>query len=66
MSLTEYLERRIGLAGPEEADLISGERSNLTHSLTDGAHDGVLRRPPLGHVLASAHEMGRELDGEHD
>lgn len=59
-ALTMYLEREVGLVGPLEADLISGGRSNLTYSLTDGAHDWVLRRPPLGHVLASAHDMGRE------
>ena len=42
-------------------DLIAGGRSNLTYSVTDrtGAR-WVLRRPPLGHVLATAHDMGRE------
>lgn len=60
VALTTYLEREVGLAGPLEAALISGGRSNLTYSLTDGRHPWVLRRPPLGHVLASAHDMGRE------
>ena len=41
--------------------LIAGGRSNLTFAVT-GA-DGrrfVLRRPPLGHVLATAHDMAHE------
>lgn len=41
--------------------LIAGGHSNLTYSVTGS--DGrrwVLRRPPLGQVLATAHDMGRE------
>ena len=45
---------------PLSAELISGGKSNLTYSVTDGAHTWVLRRPPLGHVVATAHDMGRE------
>ncbi|WP_051939483.1 phosphotransferase family protein [Phaeacidiphilus oryzae] len=48
------------LAGPLSAELISGGKSNLTYRLTDGSRRLVLRRPPLGHVLATAHDMGRE------
>jgi aminoglycoside phosphotransferase (APT) family kinase protein len=40
--------------------LIVGGRSNLTYAVTDGVAHGVLRRPPLGHVLATADDMGRE------
>ncbi|MBN9608993.1 MAG: phosphotransferase family protein [Actinobacteria bacterium] len=47
-------------AGPLRATLIAGGRSNLTYALTDGMKRWVLRRPPLGHVLATAHDMGRE------
>ncbi|SEL90617.1 phosphotransferase family protein [Streptacidiphilus jiangxiensis] len=46
--------------GPLTATLISGGKSNLTYRLTDGNHRWVLRRPPLGHVLATAHDMVRE------
>ncbi|WP_019854543.1 phosphotransferase family protein [Actinopolyspora mortivallis] len=46
--------------GGLRAELIQGGRSNLTYRLTDGEHEWVLRRPPLGHVLATAHDMGRE------
>ena len=45
-------------------ELIAGGRSNLTYRLTFPAPAGparlVLRRPPLGHVLPTAHDMGRE------
>ena len=40
---------------------IAGGHSNLTFKVDDSAgHSYVLRRPPLGHRLASAHDMGRE------
>lgn len=43
-----------------EAELVSGGRSNLTYQLSDGKDRWVLRRPPLGAVLETAHDMGRE------
>ncbi|WP_068258617.1 phosphotransferase family protein [Janibacter limosus] len=46
--------------GALHASLISGGRSNLTYLLTDGDRRWVLRRPPLGAVLETAHDMGRE------
>jgi aminoglycoside phosphotransferase (APT) family kinase protein len=49
------------LDGPIEASLIAGGRSNLTYLVRSGALEYVLRRPPLGHVLATAHDMGREF-----
>lgn len=60
--LTAHLSRtRPGLlAGPLDAALVAGGRSNLTYVLTDGRGRWVLRRPPLGHVLETAHDMGRE------
>jgi aminoglycoside phosphotransferase (APT) family kinase protein len=45
---------------PLTAELIAGGRSNLTYAISDGTHEWVLRRPPLGHVVATAHDMGRE------
>jgi aminoglycoside phosphotransferase (APT) family kinase protein len=46
---------------PLRYELIAGGHSNLTYRVIDaeGAR-WVLRRPPLGHVLATAHDMGRE------
>lgn len=48
------------LQGTLTAELVAGGRSNLTYVLSDGTTRWVLRRPPLGHVLATAHDMGRE------
>jgi aminoglycoside phosphotransferase (APT) family kinase protein len=45
---------------PLHAELIAGGRSNLTYAVDDGEHTWVLRRPPLGHVVETAHDMGRE------
>lgn len=49
------------LTPPFRFDLIAGGRSNLTFRVADAAcNELVLRRPPLGNTLASAHDMGRE------
>ena len=57
-----WLEANVeGAVGPFTAELIGGGRSNLTFTVT--GRDGrrlVVRRPPLGHVLATAHDMARE------
>ena len=46
---------------PFTYELIAGGRSNLTFLVTDAnGRKLVLRRPPLGHVLATAHDMARE------
>jgi aminoglycoside phosphotransferase (APT) family kinase protein len=47
-------------AGLTGIRLISGGRSNLTYRLDLGPEALVLRRPPLGHVLPTAHDMSRE------
>lgn len=60
--LEEWLNSNIeGAEGPFSYSLIAGGRSNLTFHVTD-AHGMqlVLRRPPMGHVLATAHDMERE------
>ncbi|AQA01504.1 hypothetical protein BVC93_02580 [Mycobacterium sp. MS1601] len=46
--------------GTLSASLVSGGRSNLTFRLDTGGAPLILRRPPLGHVLETAHDMGRE------
>ena len=40
--------------------LIAGGKSNLTYRVASDAGEVVLRRPPLGHVLPTAHDMVRE------
>ncbi|NLU69010.1 phosphotransferase family protein [Streptomyces sp. HNM0574] len=47
--------------GPLRGEVIQGGRSNLTYRVTDGTGRWVVRRPPLGHVLATAHDMSREF-----
>ena len=61
-SVTAWLAERIPqLAPPLQFTLIAGGHSNLTYRFVDSLGQAfVLRRPPLGHVLESAHDMGRE------
>ncbi|MFD7709028.1 phosphotransferase family protein [Streptomyces sp. NPDC059786] len=55
------MRERPGLvSGSLTGRLIEGGRSNLTYEVTDGTARWVVRRPPLGHVLATAHDMRRE------
>ncbi|MGD0374962.1 MAG: phosphotransferase family protein [Streptosporangiaceae bacterium] len=49
-----------GLGELQGVELIAGGRSNLTYRLDLEAGKLVLRRPPLGHVLPTAHDMTRE------
>jgi aminoglycoside phosphotransferase (APT) family kinase protein len=61
-AVAPWLEANVaGARGPFTFELIAGGHSNLTYRVVgaDG-HPLVLRRPPLGHLLASAHDMGRE------
>ena len=48
------------LGGALDATLIAGGKSNLTYRVGDGEGAWIVRRPPLGHVLATAHDMARE------
>jgi aminoglycoside phosphotransferase (APT) family kinase protein len=60
--VTQWLRSHVpALRTPVQFTLITGGHSNLTYRCEDAAGDAyVLRRPPLGHVLESAHDMGRE------
>ena len=61
-SVTDWLQTNVtGAVGPFDFDVIAGGHSNLTYRVTaSNGNRFVLRRPPLGHVLASAHDMSRE------
>ncbi len=56
--LVEAAEGR--LTGELSAEVISGGRSNLTYLVRGETGSVVVRRPPLGLVLPSAHDMSRE------
>jgi aminoglycoside phosphotransferase (APT) family kinase protein len=62
-NVTRFLREQVpGAAAPFAFELISGGRSNLTYLVRDaGGATWVLRRPPLGHVLPTAHDMAREF-----
>jgi aminoglycoside phosphotransferase (APT) family kinase protein len=59
--LAAYLRGK--LPGSEQAlaiEQFGGGHANLTYLLRYGAQEYVLRRPPIGPVAATAHDMGRE------
>src|SRR5215468_8497541 len=57
-----YLVEAAGgrLTGELTGEVIAGGKSNLTYLVTGGSGRVVVRRPPLGLVLPSAHDMARE------
>jgi aminoglycoside phosphotransferase (APT) family kinase protein len=55
-----WLRERVPVAGPVAWSLLAGGRSNLSYRLDVPGASYVLRRPPLGHVQATAHDMARE------
>jgi aminoglycoside phosphotransferase (APT) family kinase protein len=63
-ALKSYLRERLpGADGELELLQFPGGHSNLTYLLRAGGHEYVLRRPPLGPVAPTAHDMVREFRG---
>jgi len=60
-AVTRYLQSQ-GLAvdGTPELAQFSGGASNLTYLLRYPQQDVILRRPPMGHIAKSAHDVVRE------
>ncbi|MBZ0275630.1 MAG: phosphotransferase family protein [Anaerolineae bacterium] len=59
--LADYLRGQLpGSDQPLAVRQFGGGAANLTYLLDYGSHEYVLRRPPLGPVAPSAHDMGRE------
>ena len=59
--VTDWLAEHTELRGPLQFLRIGGGQSNLTYRIDDAAgRSAVLRRPPMGEVLQSAHDMSRE------
>ena len=60
-ALAAYLKNRLeGADQPLTVRQFGGGAANLTYLLDFGTHQYVLRRPPLGPIAKSAHDMGRE------
>jgi aminoglycoside phosphotransferase (APT) family kinase protein len=57
--LTEHLPGFVG--GTLRGEVVEGGKSNLTYVVHDQTSKWVVRRPPLGHVLPTAHDMKREF-----
>ena len=60
--VSEWFDSHVaGAQSPFDFELITGGHSNLTFRVTDSAGSSfVLRRPPTGAVIATAHDMARE------
>ena len=64
--LAAFLGPRLNLTGPLAIQQFPSGHSNLTYLLTSGEEEGkgarewVLRRPPFGSKVKTAHDMGRE------
>ncbi|MEM9556961.1 MAG: phosphotransferase family protein [Acidobacteriota bacterium] len=59
--LDEHLDPALGAGdGPVEVEQFPSGYSNLTYLLRKGELEMVLRRPPFGNRVKSAHDMGRE------
>ena len=60
--VSEWMSATVaGAKAPFTFELIAGGRSNLTYRVTDDAGQAfALRRPPVSHVLPTAHDMKRE------
>lgn len=61
-ALRQYLiDHGVAVRGGLEVELIAGGRSNLTFKVSDESSAWVVRRPPLGGLTPSAHDVGREF-----
>jgi aminoglycoside phosphotransferase (APT) family kinase protein len=59
--VTAWIGERTPISPPLQFKLIAGGRSNMTYLVTDASgRRFVLRRPPMGPLLPSAHDMARE------
>ncbi|ORV54074.1 acyl-CoA dehydrogenase [Mycolicibacter engbaekii] len=62
VALRQYLiDNGVPVQGELAVELIAGGRSNLTFKVSDEASAWVVRRPPLGGLTPSAHDVGREF-----
>lgn len=60
-NLESYIKANIeGIKGPMEIRQFPGGHSNLTYLIKFNEREMVMRRPPFGTKVKSAHNMGRE------
>ena len=59
--LAKYLEQHVGAHEPVVVEQFPGGHSNLTYLVRQGDREYVLRRPPFGSKVKSAHDMSREV-----
>jgi len=62
--LGAFLDKELGGAATSTlfVEQFPGGHSNLTYLVRHGDHEYVLRRPPFGSKVKSAHDMGREYN----
>src|SRR5690242_16279945 len=62
-NLSEFLRDKLNLKADEiEILQFPGGSSNLTYCVRIGMDEYVLRRPPFGNQVKSAHDMSREFN----
>lgn len=60
-AVTDWLAENVGTVAPLRFERLAGGHSNLTYRVDDAeGRRVVLRRPPEGALLPTAHDMGRE------
>jgi len=59
--LAPWIEQQLGAHGAVTLEQFPGGHSNLTYCVHHGEREYVLRRPPVGSKVKSAHDMGREV-----
>jgi aminoglycoside phosphotransferase (APT) family kinase protein len=59
--LSAFIAQELGLSDAITVEQFPGGHSNLTYCVRVGDREMVLRRPPVGSKVKSAHDMGREV-----
>ena len=62
--LTAFVEKELGAHGTVSVEQFPGGHSNLTYCIHHGDREYVLRRPPFGSKVKSAHDMGAVIPFE--
>lgn len=61
-ALARFLLQRLGVSDPVEISQFPAGSSNLTYLIRIAGDEYVLRRPPFGNTVKTAHDMRREFD----